>query len=125
MVSKVNIPRMWPVTATYYADEIYFVRVTANTRIIQTQAEEQERTEKDPEGKNLHGDFGLKCVPMTASQVRAAYYSSYYESNLRDVYFEVTLNREADEQLAVELFQAFGALIAVKFKNSVFTRTGI
>ncbi|MCO5383537.1 MAG: hypothetical protein NHB15_16900 [Methanosarcina barkeri] len=125
MASQNNISRKWPLLAPFHVDKIYFVRVTANTRIIQTQAERQEVTTKDPKGTNLHGDFGLKYVPTTSGQVRAAYHSSVYENKLRDIYFEVTLNTEVDEQLAVELFQAFGPLIAVKFKNGVFTRTGL
>lgn len=110
--------------ASFYADEISFVRVIANPSSIQTQAQGQKGTANDSEGKDLHGDFGFNCAPMTADQVREAYYSSEHENSLRDVYFEITLNMEADEPLSVELFQAFGPLIAVRFKNRVFTRTG-
>lgn len=107
----------------FYADEISFVRVTVNNRTVETQARGQKGTSKDPQGVDLQGD-GLEHTPITDDQFRAAYYSSEYENSLRDVYFEVTLNIESDEQLAVELFQTFGSLIAVKFKNGVFTRTG-
>lgn len=125
MDSIANILRAWPGTASFYADEISFVCVIANLLSVQTQAQGQKGTANDSEGTDLHGNFGLKCVPMTADQVRAAYCSSEHENSLRDVYFEVTLNMEADEQRAFELFQEFGPLISVKFKNGFFTRTGI
>lgn len=120
MFSPINIQRRY----TFCADKISFVRVTAPTQSVQTQAEEQAVTVKDPQGVFPQGDY-LKCVPITADQFQAAYHSSDYKNNLRDIYFEVTMIREADEQLAVELFQAFGPLIAVKFKNRVFTRRGL
>jgi len=89
------------VMTTFYVDTISYVRVN-----------------KDPQGN------GLKIVPLTAGQVRDSRHSSNYERDLQDLYFEVTLNRNADEQVANELFQEFGALIAVNFKNGSFTRNG-
>lgn len=120
MASPINIQRR----STFCADEIFFVRVIANTQSVQTQAGRQEVTANDPQSTALQGN-GFKYIPMRADQVHAAYSSSDYENKLRDIYFEVTLNREADEQIAVELFQVFGSLIAVNFKNGVFTRTGL
>lgn len=117
-------PIHFQIKSTFYVDEILLIRVTTNAPSVQTQTGEQERTEKDSESTGLHESFDFKCVPTTADQVRAGYHSPEYENSLRDIYFEVKLNMEADESLAVELFQAFGSLIAVKFKNRVFTRVG-
>lgn len=109
--------------ASFYADKISFVRVRTTQPSIQTQAQGQKGITKCLQGVDLQRD-DLEHTPMTANQVRDAYYSSEHENSLRDVYFEVTLNMEADEPLSVELFQAFGPLIAVRFKNRVFTRIG-
>lgn len=88
--------------ATFCVDTISYVRVTKNTQ-----------------GNDL------KITPLTAGQFRAALHSSNYEMDLRDLYFAVTLNRDADEQVANELFQAFGALVAVNFKNDTIKRRGL
>lgn len=77
------------------------------------------RVTKNPQGN------GLKIIPLTAGQVRAALYSSNYEMDLRNLYFAVTLNRDEDEQVANELFQEFGALFAVNFKNGTIKRRGL
>ena len=117
--------RWWTRKVPFYADKIFCVCVTADTPGVQTQAQGDKGTAKDPQSSDSQG-AGLKCPHMTIDQVLAAENLSEYENDLRDRYFEVVYHEgKPDEQLANELFQAFGALIAVRFGNVVFTRRGL
>ena len=61
----------------------------------------------------------LKMPLMTVGQILA----TDPDNRLMERYFEIVFNEgEPDQQLAVEIFQAFRSLPLIRFGNTVFTR---